>query len=63
MDIRIYEKFADMNSVVQVIREELDHNVSKLSKHIFETQMISHDHQQLFRKALAECQKVRASND
>lgn len=63
MDIRIYEKFADMNSVVQVIREELDHNVTKLSKHIFETQMISHDHQQLFRKALTECLKVRASND
>ena len=45
MDMRICEKFADMNSIVQVIREELDHNVSKLSKHIFETQMISHDHQ------------------
>ena len=45
MEMRMFEKFVDVNSTVSVIRDELDHNVSKLSKHIFETQMISHDHQ------------------
>jgi|LauGreDrversion4_2_1035121.scaffolds.fasta_scaffold136133_1 hypothetical protein len=63
MDVRLCDKLSDLKSVVKVIREELDHNISKLSKHIFETQMVSHDHQLLFRKAMSEAQKVRASND
>ena len=37
METRLSERLSDLKSVVKVIREELDYNVTKLSKHIFET--------------------------